>query len=150
MHMICSRTETNRFTGTHVERDFVEAPSQMLENWVWEKEPLKKMSGHYKDGSAIPTDLLAKLMASRRANAGGFNLRQIILSTFDQRIHTTGKADTQAVFAQTYKDILGITPIPGTNMPASFGHMVGYDAQYYGYLVRILLTFLPFFTSAVN
>jgi Zn-dependent oligopeptidase len=92
------------------------------------------MSGHYKDGSAIPTDLLAKLMASRRANAGGFNLRQIILSTFDQRIHTTGKADTQAVFAQTYKDILGITPIPGTNMPASFGHMVGYDAQYYGYL----------------
>lgn len=148
--MICSRTETNRFTGTHVERDFVEAPSQMLENWVWEKEPLKKMSGHYKDGSAIPTDLLAKLMASRRANAGGFNLRQIILSTFDQRIHTTGKADTQAVFAQTYKDILGITPIPGTNMPASFGHMVGYDAQYYGYLVRILLTFLPFFTSAVN
>jgi thimet oligopeptidase len=150
MHMICSRTETTRFTGTHVERDFVEAPSQMLENWVWEKEPLKKMSGHYKDGSAIPTDLLAKLMASRRANAGGFNLRQIILSTFDQRIHTTGKADTQAVFAQTYKDILGITPIPGTNMPASFGHMVGYDAQYYGYLVRILLTFLPFFTSAVN
>ena len=68
---------------------------QMLENWVWEEEPLKKMSGHHKDGSPIPSDLLAKLMASRKANAGGFNLRQIILGTFDQRIHNTGKADTQ-------------------------------------------------------
>ena len=75
-------------------------------------------------------------MASRRANAGAFNLRQIILSTFDQRIHTTGKADTAAIFSSTYKEILGIEPPSGTNMPANFGHMGGgYDAQYYGYLV---------------
>ena len=67
----------------------------MLENWVWEEEPLKKMSGHHENGSPIPSDLLAKLIASRKANAGGFNLRQIILGTFDQRIHNTGAADTQ-------------------------------------------------------
>ena len=70
----------------------------MLENWVWEEEPLKKMSGHHEDGSPIPSDLLAKLIASRKANAGGFNLRQIILGTFDQRIHNTGAADTQRLF----------------------------------------------------
>ena len=116
------QTESPRFAFLRVERDFVEAPSQMLENWVWEEEPLRKMSGHYKvtlitnqiikelchfhflplstitielslilqDDSPIPKELLDKLIASRIANAGAFNLRQIILGTFDQRIHTTG------------------------------------------------------------
>ena len=123
-----------------VERDFVEAPSQMLENWCWEDEPLKMMSEHYLDGSEIPKEILDKLVASRIANAGAFNLRQIILGTFDQKIHTTGKANTMEVFANTYKEILGIETPEGTNMPANFGHMGGgYDAQYYGYLVSHIL-----------
>ena len=53
----------------------------MLENWCWEDEPLKMMSEHYLDGSEIPKEILDKLVASRIANAGAFNLRQIILGT---------------------------------------------------------------------
>jgi len=135
MHGICSLTKTSRFFGTSVERDFVEAPSQMLENWVWEEESLRLMSKHYKDGSPLPKQMLDKLVASRNANAGGFNLRQVFLATFDQRLHTaTGKLDTAELIRHTYKEIVGIDTIPGTNFAAIFGHLVGYDAQYYGYL----------------
>lgn len=81
------------YSGTSVERDFVEAPSQMLENWCWEEKPLNRMSSHYKDKTPIPKDLLEKLLKSRVANAGVFNLRQILLATFDQTIHKEKEVD---------------------------------------------------------
>lgn len=135
MHNICSRVDMAMFCGTSVARDFVEAPSQMLENWVWEKEPLSLMSEHYKTKEPIPDEMLVKLSASRAANAGFVNIRQVALATYDQTIHTQDKVDSAAIYAKIQKEITGFEAVPETNMPASFGHLGGgYDAQYYGYL----------------
>lgn len=142
----------------------MEAPSQMLENWCWEKEPLHRMSGHYKDGSPLPDEMLDKLIASKNACAGYCNLRQIILALFDQRLHTSSKvsefinnkdsfetsnsyyneyflfkADTRALYKEISDKYLQILPQEGTNFAAHFGHLAGgYDAQYYGYMVCII------------
>jgi len=134
MHQMCARAKFSKFAGTAVERDFVEAPSQMLENWVWEAEALDRMSAHYKTGEKIPRDLLQALIASRNVNEGLLNKRQVVLATFDQTIHTAEKVNTAEVLKDTNVK-MGFPFTDGTNMAASFGHLAGgYDAQYYGYL----------------
>lgn len=104
-HQICSLARLPRFAGTRVERDFVEAPSQMLENWVWEQEALEQLSGRLEDGQTLPAELCEMLGKARNANAGMLYKRQVLLASFDQAIHRTNKADTQSLFAQLTEKI---------------------------------------------
>lgn len=136
LHSVLSKTHYAEFAGTAVETDFVEAPSQMLENWCWQKEALLRLSGHVDDhNKKLPDEMLQKLLAAKNANAGLFNKRQITFGMFDQQIHTVDKVDTATTFSQVSKQIFGIESTPNTNFAATFGHLAGgYDCGYYGYL----------------
>jgi thimet oligopeptidase len=65
MHNMCSEAKYSGFAGTSVEQDFVEMPSQMLENWMWQKEILKKVSKHYKTGKPLPDDMIEAKIKSK-------------------------------------------------------------------------------------
>jgi len=134
MHGIASRTNLSYFYGTNVEGDFVEAPSQMLENWVWEEESLRLMSSHYQTKEPIPKEVLEKLVASQKSFSGAKALRQMFFATYDHMLHTRGEADTVAIAKDLYKELLGIDRIEGGNIGATLGHLVGYDGGYYGYM----------------
>jgi len=135
LHMSLSIADLARFSGSRTEWDFVEAPSQIMENWCWIPEVLETFAGHHVTGEAIPTDLVSRLAAARNLNVGLFNLRQIMLGSIDLELHTTrGSVDLEEVLRQGAA--IGLLPHhEGTFMLASFGHLLGgYDAGYYGYL----------------
>ncbi|KAJ3390998.1 hypothetical protein HDU84_006670 [Entophlyctis sp. JEL0112] len=134
-HQLCSKVKWARFAGTSVERDFVECPSQMLENWCWQPETLQMLAGHIDDETRkIPDALLDNLIKSKNASSGYTENRQLLFGLFDQAIHS-GAVEVASVWPKMQKEIVGIEPSEGTYFPASFGHLAGgYDAQYYGYM----------------
>ncbi|KAJ2643762.1 metalloendopeptidase [Coemansia sp. RSA 1694] len=137
-HGICSVTKWAIFHGTRTERDFVEAPSQMLENWSWEPSVLQKFAVHHQTGESIPEALVKRLVAAKNEGAGLFNLRQLFFGLYDMGIHNTadGKVDVKELYNSLYEDIarfqIGSHDTWGI---ATIGHMMGgYDAGYYGYM----------------
>ncbi|KAG6380319.1 hypothetical protein JVT61DRAFT_8428 [Boletus reticuloceps] len=141
-HGLLSRTRYSRFHGTAVARDFVEAPSQMLENWCWEPEVLKKMSSHYKTQEPLSDDLIAKIIKSRYVNVGLFYLRQLFFANFDLAVHNNS-LDVNTDYTKLWNElrekislVQGSEDKPGQG---TFGHIVGgYDAGYYGYTYSLV------------
>jgi thimet oligopeptidase len=137
MHQTLTKARYGRFSGSNVARDFVEAPSQMLENFVWDPAVLPSLSGHYKDRSKkLPKDLMEKMIAARNADVALVNLRQLLFGIVDMSYHSSRPpSDTTALYARVMKDVSLLPMTPGTHPEASFGHLMGgYDAGYYGYL----------------
>ncbi len=136
MHQTLTQGQYASLSGTNVRRDFVEAPSQMLENWAWEPAILKQISGHYQTGAPLPDALIGKLIAAKNVNQAIFTSRQLLFATVDYRYHSSGpKVDTTALWGNYSKSISQIPIVPSTVPQASFGHLMGgYDSRYYGYL----------------
>src|SRR5665213_2870639 len=137
MHSILTRAKYARFSGTSVPGDFVEAPSQMLENWVWDKKVLDSFAADYRDpAKKIPEEILNQLKASNLAIEGSFYRRQLSFGLTDLALHTQIHADNVAETVPLSNKIEGDTFFPeppGTAFVAYFGHLMGYDAGYYGY-----------------
>lgn len=137
MHQTLTRAPYASLSGSSVAQDFVEAPSQMLENWVWSENILNKISGHYLDEKQkLPKQMLNKMIEARDFNQSIQYTRQLLYSLFDMKLHSQkNKIDSNKVYLQLYKEIIGQDPADGQMFPASFGHLMGgYDAGYYGYL----------------
>jgi metallopeptidase MepB len=88
IHDLAGRTRFARYHGTSTVRDFVEAPSRMLENWCWTPSQLKSLSNHYETNKPIPDDLIEKQIATKHVNDALFNLRQLHFGLFDMAVHT--------------------------------------------------------------
>ena len=139
LHQTLTRARYLRFSGTSVERDFVEAPSQMLEHWCWQPEVLRGFTRHHRSGDPIPDDLVRRMIAAKNVSSGIATLRQIYFSRLDMAYHGPlspgdgGRRDTDAI-ARELHAITGFPFPEETHFQAGFGHLFGYDAGYYGYL----------------
>lgn len=138
MHAILTQAKYVRFSGTNVPQDFVEAPSQMLEYFSWDKKVLDGFAADYRDSAKkIPEEVLTELKAADLATKAFYYRRQLALAMVDLRLHS-GLTDDQLNRLNDFcNDVMGeifLPPDPSTAGVAGFGHIMGdYDAGYYGY-----------------
>jgi thimet oligopeptidase len=136
MHETLSHTRYASLYGIAVRGDFGEAPSQMLENWMWQPAVLKQISSHTGSGEPLPDDLIAKMIAARHVADGIVWSTQAFYAEYDLQLHSLpGKTDPTGLWFRLKSELTPFPEIPGTYPEAAFGHLMGgYDAGYYGYL----------------
>ncbi|MCM1511583.1 MAG: Zn-dependent oligopeptidase [Oxalobacter formigenes] len=135
LHGVLSKTRYIEHSGTSVERDFVEAPSQMFEEWAYAGPSLALLPQYCSPACpAVEGDFLKRINAARRYGKGLFYARQLLYARYDMALYDGRKKDAMAL----WEAMEGATPlgyIQGTQFPGQFSHTVsGYAAGYYGYL----------------
>ena len=140
LHLALSSVEVRSLVGTQVARDFVELPSQIMENWCWEWEALNLFARHYQTGEPIPDDLFEKMQRARNYWAANLGMRQLAFGTLDLALHvhyTPSDGDVVSYSRQVMQPFMP-TPLPQdyafvAGFAHLFGHPVGYAAGYYSY-----------------
>ena len=107
-----------------------------MENWVWDRDMLRRISRHYRTGRPLPDELIDRLVKTRQFCSGLKTETQLFFGLLDMAYHTDedGIVDTTAVLNRLYERLLPYKAIPNTYLQAGFGHFVGYEAAYYGYM----------------
>ncbi len=141
LHHCLSRVEVRSLAGVNVAWDFVELPSQIMENWCWERESLDLLARHYQTGEPIPEELFQKMRRAKTFRAGNAQMRQLGFAIVDLALHREYAPDRDGdVFAYAKSILSQFTPAalpPDYAMIAGFTHLfgspVGYGAGYYSY-----------------
>ncbi|MDB4950833.1 MAG: Oligopeptidase [Gemmatimonadetes bacterium] len=140
LHHILSRVEISSLAGTHVTTDWVELPSQILENWAWEREALDLFARHWKTGEPIPGDLYERMLAARTFRGADFQMRQLSLGTLDLELHVDFDPETDGDPTERAQQIMArfaVRPEFARNhFVTGFTHVFAgdYAAGYYSYL----------------
>lgn len=138
LHSLLTTSELGVQSGFYVARDFIEAPSQIFENWVWNYESLSLFAKHYETGETLPKELFDMMYAAKTVMSGRNTLYQIYLGTLDMTLHSGYDLDGEESIVDLQmkldKEINLLDPFPENRMSANFGHLNGYGASYYGYL----------------
>ncbi len=137
LHGMLAEGRYSSMTGTNVARDFVELPSQLMENWAFEPGYLRPFARHWQSGEPIPDALVERLVAARNYHAAYFQVRQLRFGLLDLAWHTLHEApaDTAALEQQALAGCATLPDIPGSCISTAFSHIFsgGYSAGYYSY-----------------
>ena len=138
LHGMLAQGRYPSMTGTNVDHDFVELPSQIMENWAYEKEYLTTFAKHYQTGDALPDSLIAKIKASKNYLSAYYHMRQLQFGILDMNYHTrTAPIDGEIIkFEKNALLSTDVLPsVPECIISTSFSHIFagGYAAGYYSY-----------------
>lgn len=141
LHHLLTRVELRSLAGTNVAWDFVELPSQIMENWCWERAALDRFARHVDTGAPVPDDLVKRMLSARNFRAASAMMRQLSFATVDLELHRGALPATPAEILARAREIMArFTPAPlpaDYAMVCRFGHLfsspVAYAAGYYSY-----------------
>ncbi len=135
LHNGIGKSKISRYVGASVEWDFVEAPSQIMEHWVWKIECLSRFAKNVETGEMLSEDICTKLKNSKNIGVSLLTLRQVSFGLADQHLHGNDFMDSLDAIESKSQKITTIDYPDDVMHLSSFGHLLGgYDAAYYGYL----------------
>jgi thimet oligopeptidase len=137
-HVLAGRHDWVRFSGVATEWDFVEAPSQLLEEWAWDAGVLRSFATDEAD-EPIPMDLVAKMRAGNDFGKGYLARTQMFFASVSYRLHLGPGSDIDDLVRQLQKRYDLFEAVDGTHFHASFGHLEGYTSAYYTYMWSLVI-----------
>ena len=140
-HILGGNQEWKRFSGVATEWDFVEVPSQLLEEWAWDAKVLQSFARHYKTNEPIPVELVQKMRRAERFGTGVNVRQQMYYASISLNFHNQDPStfDTTEYMKQLKAKISMYPYLEGTYFHTSFGHLNGYSAIYYTYMWSLVI-----------
>ncbi len=140
-HILGGQQQYLEFSGVATEWDFVEAPSQFLEEWAWNADVLARFAVHYDSGATISPALVAKMRAANEFGNGTFVMQQVYYTAMSYHFYSTSpdQLDLEEKETDLRQQYSLFAPVPDLHMHANFGHLDGYSAIYYTYMWSLVI-----------